>query len=174
MFSKAADCPALKGADPSFLNAVGQINVIDEGDIKYFKIYSLYCWEYDPKCDYLKKPDKRMKDFGNSAVVIIDFNEFMDRFARALFSKYKYLQVLMDRVSFYGPEEARIINPLFDKRRIYEYQNELRLAFIELEKNVFSMASNEDLCAVLSLDRVTIDIGDIRDIAFSAGRNRRS
>ena len=79
--------------------AIENCCLIDESDIQYFKILSLYCWEFDDGKDRFKTPDLRMAQFGDTAVIITDFCEFIDRYARALFKEYPHFTALLDRVS---------------------------------------------------------------------------
>lgn len=45
---------------------------------------SLYGLKYDYEKDWFIKPDTRMKQFGDTAVIIRDFDAFMFRIAMAL------------------------------------------------------------------------------------------
>ena len=124
--------------------ALRQIWYIDDTDIKYFKIFSLYCMEYDPSTNFFLKPNPKMCEFGDTAVIIADYNEFIERFGKALFKKYDSVVSMMDRVKFYNFRETRETNPLFEKHEKYSYQNELRMAFCELRENKFAMGINSD------------------------------
>ena len=168
VFENPRNCDALKDLAPEFIDIVRRVYYVDDDDIPYFKIFSLYCMEYDPVRDFFYKPDPRMKEFGDTAVIIRDFNEFLERYAKALFSKYEYICSMLDRVSFYDYSDTKHVNPLFSKSKRYSYQNELRLAFTEIEHDRFARGEHaeEAMSMVRNLDRITLQIGDIRDIAY--------
>lgn len=149
--------------------SIKQIWYIDDTDIKYFKIFSLYCMEYDPSTNFFLKPNPKMCEFGDTAVIIADYNEFIERFGKALFKKYDSVVSMMDRVKFYNFRETRETNPLFEKHEKYSYQNELRMAFCELRENKFAMGINSDTSKeiVEDLTPVKLQIGNIRDIAYA-------
>lgn len=160
--------PGIGGFPQDLQNVVRQVSLIDDGDIQFFKIFSLYRMIYNSATDFFVKPDPRMKQFGDTAVIIQDYNEFIERFGLALFSKYNKVISMICPVDFYGLQETKQTNPLFSKEKSYEYQNELRMAFCELEHNKFAIGPGTDtaLSIVPSLDPVTLQIGSIRDIAI--------
>ena len=79
--------------------------------------------EYDPSTNFFLKPNPKMCEFGDTAVIIADYNEFIERFGKALFKKYDSVVSMMDRVKFYNFRETRETNPLFEKHEKYSYQN---------------------------------------------------
>ena len=161
--------PGIDGFPQGLQNVVRQVSLIDDGDIQFFKIFSLYRMIYNPATDFFVKPDSRMKQFGDTAVIIRDYNEFIERFGLALFAKYNKVISMISPVDFYGLQETKQTNPLFSKEKSYEYQNELRMAFCELEHDKFAIGPGADtaLSIVPSLDPVTLQIGSIRDIAIA-------
>lgn len=169
VFADIEDCPLAKDLKSTFGDLIKRVSYIDDTDIKYFKIFSLYCMEYDPIHDFFVRPDSRMRKFGDTAVIITDYNEFIDRYARALFKRYDPVVSMIDRVSFYNFKKTKRINPLFGKHQKFEYQNELRMAFCELEKNEFAMGPDADsaLKIVEDVSPVKLQLGSIRDIAYA-------
>ena len=163
-------CEFLYGMDPRVKKFVRQVSFVDNYEAQYLKIYSLYCLKYNPAIDFFDNPDKRMKKFGNTAVIIKDFNSFLRRIAQALVDEYgDDFLFLMDRVKFFSFHETRTTNPIFEKQEEYAYQNELRLAFGELEENKFRIGPVEDgknMRMIWDLTPKIIQIGDISDIAF--------
>ena len=159
--------PSIDMFSQNLQNLVKQVSVIDYGDIQFFKIFSLYRMIYDPAIDNYVKPDARMKQFGDTAVIIGDYNDFIERFGLAMFAKYNKVSAMISPVDFYGLNETKQTNPLFSKEKTYAYQNELRMAFCELEHNKFETGPGADtaLPIVQSLEPVTLNIGSIRDIA---------
>lgn len=161
--------PGIGQFPEDFRNVLLQASVIDDTDIQYFKIFSLYRMIYNPATDFFIKPDPRMAEFGDTAVIIRDYNEFIERFGKALFAKYDKVSSMIDVVNFYNFNETRQTNPLFEKIDTYKYQNELRMAFCELERDEFAVGSGADtaLRTVNDLTPVKLNIGSIRDIAVS-------
>ena len=169
VFADVEDCPLAKDLKSAFGDLIKRVSYIDDTDIKYFKIFSLYCMEYDPIHNFFVRPDSRMRKFGDTAVIITDYNEFIDRYAKALFKRYDPVVSMIDRVSFYDFKKTKRINPLFGKHQKFEYQNELRMAFCELEKNEFAMGPDADsaLKIVEDASPVKLQLGSIRDIAYA-------
>lgn len=169
IFGEVEECPIYDSFDENVKKYIKQIWYIDDTDIKYFKIFSLYCMEYDPSTNFFLKPNPKMCEFGDTAVIIADYNEFIERFGKALFKKYDSVVSMMDRVKFYNFRETRETNPPFEKHEKYSYQNELRMAFCELRENKFAMGINSDTSKeiVEDLTPVKLQIGNIRDIAYA-------
>ena len=169
VFADIEDCPLAKDLKSTFGDLIKRVSYIDDTDIKYFKIFSLYCMEYDPIHNFFVRPDSRMRKCGDTAVIITDYNEFIDRYAKALFKRYDPVVSMIDRVSFYDFKKTKRINPLFGKHQKFEYQNELRMAFCELEKNEFAMGPDADsaLKIVEDASPVKLQLGSIRDIAYA-------
>lgn len=143
--------------------------LIDDSEIKYFKIFSLYRMVYNPFTNGFIKPDPRLKEFGDTAVIIRDYNEFIDRYGKALFSKYEKVVSLISTVDFYDKNDIKQVDPLFSKDVSYSYQNELRMAFAELENDGFWIGPGADtnLSVVQDCKPLTLNIGIIRDIAIA-------
>lgn len=169
IFGEVEECQIYDSFDENVKKYIKQIWYIDDTDIKYFKIFSLYCMEYDPSTNFFLKPNPKMCEFGDTAVIIADYNEFIERFGKALFKKYDSVVSMMDRVKFYNFRETRETNPLFEKHEKYSYQNELRMAFCELRENKFAMGINSNTSKeiVEDLTPVKLQIGNIRDIAYA-------
>ncbi len=83
------------------LEVVKSVSLIDESDIQYFKVFCLYCMDYAPEINFFEKPDPRMAELGDAAVIIQNYNEFIERYGRALFAKYPYVTSMIDRVPFF-------------------------------------------------------------------------
>ena len=79
IFGEVEECPIYDSFDENVKKYIKQIWYIDDTDIKYFKIFSLYCMEYDPSTNFFLKPNPKMCEFGDTAVIIADYNEFIDR-----------------------------------------------------------------------------------------------
>lgn len=169
VFADVKDCPLANKLKNTFGDHLMRISYIDDTDVKYFKIFSLYCMEYDTVKKSFVVPDFRMREFGDTAVIIADYNKFIERFGNALFDRCDPVVSMIDRVKFYNFDKTRKTNPLFEKHEKFSYQNELRMAFCELEKNKFAMGPDADsaMKIVESLNPVKLQLGSIRDIAYA-------
>lgn len=67
---------------------VDKITWVDLGDLQYYKVLCFYSLLYDASNDWFIAPDPRLAEFGDTALVIIDMDEFMRRMLRALLDKY--------------------------------------------------------------------------------------
>lgn len=166
VFDKPENCGYFRRIQVEKGKQIKNCCLIDESDIQYFKILSLYCWEFNETTQQFVLPDRRMAKFGDTAVVIIDFCEFIERYARALFKRYPKLITMVDRVKPFDFFKTRWLNPLYCKHESQAYQNELRLAFGELEKNIFTIGSGTDNVnsMIMNYDPVILQLGDLSDI----------
>ena len=75
----------------------------------------------------------------------------------------------MDKINYYKHKENKKLNPVFSKAYSYEWQNELRIAFCKIEKNMFAVGP--DAKNAYSIVRETkpclFKIGNLKDIAVS-------
>lgn len=130
---------------------------VDNSDIQYFNIYSLICLDYKNGFHTI---DPQMRQFGNKAIVFTDFNTFLGRLNNALIDRYHTITFLCNKVEWYDFDQTRKVDPLFWKYKAQEYQNELRIAFCQLQEG------NGPLRAIKKdYEAVTIKIGSIQDIA---------
>lgn len=90
VFSAVQDCGYLDNVDPELRKVIKQINVIED-EVQFFRIFSLYCMEYDIEHDFFFTPDPRIRSFGDTAVIIKDAPEFIERMGKALFERYEHL-----------------------------------------------------------------------------------
>ena len=116
--------------------------------------------EFDPDNGKPVPPDSRVSGFGDSAIVIRDFNEFLIRFGRAIINMFEYSIEFADRINYFELYDNRQLIPLFEKVSSFSYQKELRLALAQTVKV-------DDSYRVLFVsDNIKLNIGDIRDIAY--------
>ena len=116
--------------------------LVDESDVQFFKIYSLYRHELDDEKQEFVAPDPRMAQFGDTAVLITDFCVFIERYGKAMIAAYDKVISMIGNVEPFNFRETRYLNPLFCKHESQAYQKELRMAFGELKKdNIFSRCS---------------------------------
>lgn len=147
------------------------------------KVYCLYALEYDETMQQFVKPDPRIEQFGDTAVIIFDTGEFLKRIRSCLYSRYENsVWYSYKRVRYHVDlTEQRFYNE-FSKGKSYSWQNEFRVA-IDLSDGKFTQKILDDTTdyAKLTLpgkieldtrkdsiaDSITLNIGDIRDISIA-------
>lgn len=67
---------------------VEKITWVDLGDLQYYKVLCFYSLLYDAANDWFVTPSPRLSEFGDTAVVIIDMDEFMRRMIRKILEQY--------------------------------------------------------------------------------------
>ena len=141
---------------------------MDDTELKYLKLFCLYGLRYCQELNCFFKPDENIKEFGDSAVVFIDFEEFLKRLYLTVKKKYNgHCLFLIDDVDYCDFDETKELYPGFSKHKSYSYQNEIRVAVAQLEKNNFAINQAEDeYSMVLDEDDLFIEVGDISDIAY--------
>ena len=156
----------------------GDITLIDDFESKYMKCYSTMALQYHPESRKWENANKRIAQFGDTAVVITDLEQFVDRIVSALIKLYgcDHCLLLADRVNYYCLGTAKNLTPMYSKEASYSWQNEFRIIFCETipnRANIFARPDKDGIfrpnakSTILSLDDVHLDIGDIRDIAYA-------
>ena len=163
-FKTPDDSKFFSGFPKDFKDCIANCCLIDESDVQYFKIFSLYRYEFDDDKKQFILPDPRMKQFGDTAVLITDFCEFIERYGKAMFAAYDKVISMIGTVESFSFNKTQYINPIFCKHESQAYQNELRMVFGELQKNVFARGTDEANALIHSYEPVKFQIGDISDI----------
>ena len=146
---------------------VDKITWVDLGDLQYYKVLCFYSLLYDASNDWFIAPDPRLAEFGDTALVIIDMDEFMRRMLRALLDKYgEHSIFLADTVNYFNHSVTRKLQPLFEKDESYSWQNEYRIAFSRLAdpNDPYVIENHLEGKMLLDLDPVILQIGNISDI----------
>lgn len=130
---------------------------IDEGYIQYLKGYCMYILEYNPVEKCFIKPDSQLREFGDSAVIILNEDAFGQRLLQRLTQIYANQFEYASSKIFYYPQDY--YGPLneFCKRESYKWQNEFRVCIRIYDKRNM---------LVRDVKPITADIGSIRDIAI--------
>lgn len=156
----------------------GDITLIDDFETKYMKCYSTMALQYHLKSMKWERADKKVAQFGDTAVVIANLDQFVDRIVSALIKKYgcDHCLLLADKISYYHLGTTNNLAPMYSKEASYSWQNEFRIVFCETIPNRENKFARPDKggvfrpnaqSTILSLDDVHLDIGDIRDIAYA-------
>lgn len=156
----------------------GDITLIDDFETKYMKCYSTMAIQYHPESRKWEHANKRIALFGDTAVVIVNLDQFIDRIVSTLTKQYgcDHCLLLADRVNYYCLGTTKNLTPMYSKEASYSWQNEFRIIFCETipnKENKFARPDKDGIfrpnahSTILSLDDVHLDIGDIRDIAYA-------
>lgn len=161
--------------------APNQVGVIDVLKLRE-KIFCLYALEYDERTGFVL-PDRRIADFGDTAVIITDGYEFLQRICMKMIEKYGYdLWTSFMRVSYDVDFSANQFYDEFSKTKPYEWQKEFRIA-LDLSQGKFDKMTLNDVTDFAKLtfpgkieedtnpdsiaDSLILDIGSIRDISVA-------
>jgi hypothetical protein len=159
----------------------GQVGVIS-ALIQQEKVYCLYSLEYDEIEKRYVKPDSRLRDFGDTAVIITDTEEFLRRVSSALHKKYEdSFWWSYKRVSYNIDVLQGLKYSEFCKSPFYSWQNEFRIVLdlsdgrfspdvlnnaSDFAKLTFPGKIKEDTNPDSIAESLVVKIGDIRDICI--------
>ena len=167
----------------SLIEKTGEVGVVDALTWRE-KVFCLYCLEYDEVKGEFVCPDEEMRNFGDTAVVITNAKEFLNRIERALKARFgNSFWWAYKRVLYNVNLSKDFKYSEFCKAAPYSYQNEFRIA-LDLSQNKFTdtMLNAATDFAKIELarllngrewhdenpdsieDTLTINIGNIRDI----------
>ena len=125
-----------KDADGN-IEKTGEVGVVDALTWRE-KVFCLYCLEYDNVKGKYVLPNEEMRNFGDTAVVITNPKEFLNRVERALKSKFgDSFWWAYKRVSYNVELSKDFKYSEFCKAAPYSYQNEFRIA-LDLSQNKFT------------------------------------
>ena len=137
--------------------------IIDYGDIRYFNILCLFCLRYFPDAGKFEIPSERLKEFGDTAIVITDTNAFLNRLLEQVEWKTRYT-CLINFIRYYSEDTTETLNPLFNKTCDYEWQKELRIALGRL--NLSKKLKNGNYPILESDAPLKLRIGPLNDITM--------
>ncbi len=160
-------------------NQVGLIDVLTYRE----KIFCLYALEYSEESNQFIKPDLRILDFGDTAVIIHNPQEFLYRICNEMLQRFRNdFWTSFMRVDY--NVEFSVSQPYdeFCKSPAYSWQKEFRIA-LDLAQGKFDPNTLNDVTDFARLtfpgkivedtnpdslaDSITLNIGDIRDICVS-------
>ena len=169
----------LEDINYTFGNQIGLIDVLTYRE----KIYCLYALEFDEETGHLIKPDNRILEFGDTAVIIHNTNEFLRRICYAMLEHFENnFWTSFQRVEYDVDFSVEQPYDEFCKSLSYAYQNEFRIALdlaqgkfnpeqlkdvTDFAKLTFSEKIEEDTNPDSLADSIALNIGNIRDISIS-------
>ncbi len=170
---------ALEGINYSFGNQIGLIDVLTYRE----KIYCMYALEFDEETGHFIKPDNRILEFGDTAVIIHNTGEFLRRICYAMLDRFENdFWTSFQRVEYNVDFSVEQPYDEFCKAPSYAYQNEFRIA-LDLAKGKFNPEQLKDVTDFARLtfpgkieedtnpdslsDSLTLNIGNIKDFCIS-------
>lgn len=169
----------LEGINYSFDNQFGLIDVLTYRE----KIYCLYALEFDVETGGFIKPDNRILEFGDTAVIIHNTGEFLHRICYAMLDRFgNDFWTSFQRVEYNVNLSIEQPYNEFCKASSYAYQNEFRIVLdlangkfnpqilkdvTNFDRLTFPGKIEEDTNPDSLSDSLTLYIGDIRDISIS-------
>ena len=154
---------------PEEKNGIQNFWYIDE-DLRYFKIYCMYCFTYNTNKKEFERPDKKLIEFGDTAVIIYDLKEFMYRIAKSLFDRFgDNANMEIKEVQYYDIIKDFGNFDIFCKEKRYGWQNEIRIAIGLTDNNeiIIDEKGRQLKALIRDISPLTIEIGSIKDIAIS-------
>ena len=149
------------------------------------KIYCLFSLEYDDSKGCFVKPDSQMRDFGDTAVVITDPDEFLKRVSDKVKQRFGGIDYYLAfrRVSYDVNLSSSDAYNEFHKTKAYAGQKEFRIALDLTEGHVdkqtldsatdFAVMQYLDSIGKIGMDRAaTVPLTDDEKIAYKERRFR--
>lgn len=147
------------------------------------KIFSLYALEYDEECSQFVKPDSRIAEFGDTAVVIHNPTQFLRRVCYAMLERFgNDFWTSFMRVEYDAEFGANKAYDEFSKNPQYSWQNEFRIV-LDLAQGKFDPETLKDVTDTARLnfpgeiiedknpdslaDSLILNIDNISDLCFS-------
>ena len=154
--------------DPEVRAAMKDCMYIDNDHYQYYKVFCMYGLTYLLDEAKYEKPDERLEEFGDTAVVILYPDEFLKRVIKALHEKYgDNVSFRLDEVHYYPDDYYGFLDE-FCKRASFAWQNEMRMRIALLDEN--NVIVGEDGLPrkrlVQDINPINLEIGDIRDISI--------
>ena len=153
--------------DPEIIAVMKDMYYIDENFYQYSKIYCMYGLTYLIHEKRFEPPDERLLDFGDTAVIIYNPNEFLSRVLHALYNKYgDNVNFRLDEVRYSPPDYYGELDE-FCKHDSYAWQNEMRMRVALLDENetITDADGRVRKRLIQDVSPITLDIGSIRDIS---------
>ena len=152
--------------DPKVRSLMKDCMYIDESFYQYCKVYCMYGLTYLIDEHQYEKPDVRLKEFGDTAVIFFNPNEFISRLLRGLYQQFgDNFNLRLDEIHYYPQDYYGDLDELC-KIDSYAWQNEMRIRIALLDETE-TITGDDGLvrkALIQNTDPITVDIGDISDI----------
>lgn len=154
--------------DPELRAVMKSCMYIEQDLYQYSKIYCMYGLTYLMDQHRYQTPDDRLIDFGNTAVIILNPNEFLHRLLCALARQFgDNVNFRLDEVHYYPPDYYGDLDE-FCKPLSYAWQNEMRIriALLDGSNTILDKDGRTRKALIQDTNPITVDVGDIRDISI--------
>lgn len=141
---------------------------IDQDRYQFYKVYCMYGLTYLMSERKFMRPDERLREFGDTAVIIYNPNEFLERVLRCLRQNFEdNVNFKLDEVHYYPSDYFGDLDE-FCKDEHYAWQNEIRMRVALLDKNTEIVDQNGQVKKRILQDTtpITLEIGSIKDISI--------
>ena len=141
---------------------------IEERVFHYCKVFCMYGLTYLIPEQRYEKPDERLREFGDTAVIFLNPNEFLNRVLRGLGRQYgDNVNFRLDEIHYYPSDYYGPLDE-FCKSASYAWQNEMRIrvALLNPENFIVDAEGRKRKQIIQNTDSIIVNIGDIRDISI--------
>lgn len=154
---------------PQFRSAILNAYYIDQDLFQYYKVYCMYCLTYNLDRREFEKPDKRLQEFGDTAILIHNPSAFLNRILKSLLNRFgDNINFDFREVYYYDLSKDFGSFDMFCKTESYRWQNEIRMSVGLLDENQTKRDEKGHIYKALmqNIDPLILEIGSIRDIAM--------
>lgn len=141
---------------------------IEQRVFQYCKVFCMYGLTYLIPEQRYEKPDERLREFGDTAVIFLNPNEFLNRVLRGLGRQYgDNVNFRLDEIHYYPSDYYGPLDE-FCKSASYAWQNEMRIrvALLNPENFIVDAERRKRKQIIQNTDSIIVNIGDIRDISI--------
>lgn len=141
---------------------------IEQRVFQYCKVFCMYGLTYLIPEQRYEKPDERLREFGDTAVIFLNPNEFLNRVLRGLGRQYgDNVNFRLDEIHYYPSDYYGPLDE-FCKSASYAWQNEMRIrvALLNPENFIVDAEGRKRKQIIQNTDSIIVNIGDIRDISI--------
>ena len=141
---------------------------IEQRVFQYCKVFCMYGLTYLIPEQRYEKPDERLREFGDTAVIFLNPNEFLNRVLRGLGRQYgDNVNFRLDVIHYYPSDYYGPLDE-FCKSASYAWQNEMRIrvALLNPENFIVDAEGRKRKQIIQNTDSIIVNIGDIRDISI--------
>ena len=153
--------------DPEVRAVMKDCFYIEQNLFQYCKVFCMYGLTYLIPDQCYEKPDERLREFGDTAVIIMNPNEFLNRVIRGLNRQYgDNVNFRLDEIHYYPPDYYGPLDE-FCKSSSYAWQNEMRIrvALLNPENFIIDAEGRKRKQLIQNTDSIIVDIGNIKDIS---------
>ena len=153
--------------DPEIRAVMKDCFYIEDNIFQYCKVFCMYGLTYMIPEQRYQEPDERLREFGDTSVVILNPDEFLNRILQGLNRQYEdNFNFRLDEVHYYPPDYYGPLDE-FCKSASFAWQNEMRMrvALLDPESYIIDEQGRKRKKLMQNRDSITVNIGDIRDIS---------